>query len=54
MAPISANIGAEETNSLSLGLQKLVDSLLDIIEIPQRSDKGKFYFLIDHCFSIKG
>ena len=35
-------------------IEKLIDCLLDQIEIPKRNKEGPFYFLIDHCFPIKG
>lgn len=32
----------------------LVDQLMSMVQVPERSEKGPFYFAIDHCFPIKG
>lgn len=45
---------AAGTSSNSLNINLLIDCLLSQIEIPVRDKDGPFYFLIDHCFSIKG
>lgn len=50
IVPLAANTG--EGNSL--GLQNLVDEILKTIDVPKRNNEGEFYFLIDHCFPIKG
>lgn len=35
--------------------QKLKETLLDQMDLPERNlDSGKFLYLIDHCFKIKG
>lgn len=50
IVPVAANMG----ESASMGLQNLVDEILKTIDIPKRNNDGEFYFLIDHCFPIKG
>ncbi|KAL4495602.1 hypothetical protein ABPG72_014071 [Tetrahymena utriculariae] len=52
MIPIAASQGAIDGQSLNI--ENLIDCLLSEIEIPQRQKDGPFFFLIDHCFPIKG
>jgi selenocysteine-specific elongation factor len=48
-SPIVAVSGHSEIN-----LDKLIETLVDSVEIPQRASKNPFLFSFDHCFSIKG
>jgi len=52
--PIAAAIGAETEGKNNKGIEQLVHTLLDSITIPKRNANGPFFYLIDHCFAIKG
>lgn len=52
--PISAMVNADETIKQSINIDLLLQTLLDEVQVPQRNSQGPFYFLIDHCFPIKG
>lgn len=65
MVGVSANPGGKSTlkednidQSNSSVAKPQVDELMDIlrasIRIPERDEKGQFYFAIDHCFGVKG
>jgi len=52
--PIAAAIGAETEGKNNKGIEQLIHTLLDSISIPKRNANGPFFYLIDHCFAIKG
>jgi selenocysteine-specific elongation factor len=59
---IPSSSGASSTNSslsfksntLSDGIDRLVDAIKENVPIPNRNIHSSFYFAIDHCFPIKG
>jgi selenocysteine-specific elongation factor len=60
IVPVSASpseVGASSDEpDKPVGLENLINSVLQMVEIPDR-DRGiekDFLFAIDHCFSIKG
>jgi selenocysteine-specific elongation factor len=38
----------------SLGVNDLIDEVINTISLPRRNPHAPFYFAIDHCFPIKG
>jgi selenocysteine-specific elongation factor len=38
----------------NINIDKLINKLVENTKIPKRDTSGKFVFLIDHCFNIKG
>ena len=52
--PISAAVGADIEGKVHVGIDNLVNTLLQAFELPKRNKNGSFHYLIDHCFSIKG
>jgi selenocysteine-specific elongation factor len=53
MVEIAAAPGAQD-GAKSIGVQKLLDTLLENMVIPKRDASGPFMFSVDHCFPIKG
>jgi len=54
MVPISANVGASEKYEKTENIDLLVETMINSIEVPKRSEEGNFMFLLDHSFQIKG
>lgn len=56
IVPVAAKPGGGLTdkNADPIGLRNLVDVLCRHTYLPQRSPKGPFVFILDHCFSVKG
>lgn len=52
--PVSANVGAKEEKHDSENIDLLIKTLLTDLRLPKRTPAGDFFFLIDHCFPIKG
>lgn len=54
--PVAAKPGGglSDKNTDPIGLEDLVDVLCRHAYLPQRSPKGPFVFILDHCFSVKG
>lgn len=56
MVPIAtkAKGETEEEKEIHINIEKLIECTLDNLEIPTRNSEGPFFYLIDHCFPIKG
>ena len=54
VVPIAAALGADTEGKNVVGIDSLIQTLLNTVEIPKRNSHGPFYYLIDHCFSMKG
>ena len=52
--PISASVGTDTEGMTNMGIDSLLKTLIENVEIPKRHTFDPFYFLIDHCFAIKG
>jgi selenocysteine-specific elongation factor len=54
MVPISAMVGANDKENSHFNINKLIETLHNTIDVPTRNIQGPFFYLIDHCFLIKG
>jgi len=52
--PISATVSTDAEGTSTMGIDKLLNALIENVQIPKRQTFDPFYFLIDHCFAIKG
>ena len=53
--PVAAKPGGGETDSLNpIGMDDLIESLKEMIYIPERHTEGPAVFAVDHCFGIRG
>jgi selenocysteine-specific elongation factor len=43
-----------QEGSKSLGVDALVEHLIQTLEVPKRDSTGKFLMAVDHCFPIRG
>eukprot|EP01017_Pseudomicrothorax_dubius_P011967 TRINITY_DN14646_c0_g1_i2.p1 TRINITY_DN14646_c0_g1~~TRINITY_DN14646_c0_g1_i2.p1 ORF type:complete len:161 (-),score=39.33 TRINITY_DN14646_c0_g1_i2:33-515(-) len=50
IVPISAGTATSPSQNVDI----LIQTVLSQINVPQRNDKGPFFFMIDHCFPLKG
>ena len=54
IVPVAAAVGADEQGKETIGIDELVQTLVNTMTLPDRNKSGPFYYLIDHCFNIKG
>merc|ERR1711963_585086 len=44
----------QSTQTESIGMNEMIDTLKSLTFLPKRDPSGNFVFAVDHCFSIKG
>lgn len=54
IVPVAAAVGADTEGKNHQGIENLISTLIDNVELPVRNLNGPFFYLIDHCFSVKG